>query len=91
MREGWKICERQGINPRKVSPTKYYYLPFFLLIPFTKWIYRQKGMQDRFEGHVQHSPEEMKDMYYTLLQLGKKYGINIPVYESYLPYLKEID
>ncbi|PKO04952.1 MAG: hypothetical protein CVU41_14420 [Chloroflexi bacterium HGW-Chloroflexi-3] len=91
MREGWKICKRQGINPRKVSPTKYYYLPFFLLIPFTNWIYRQKGMQDRFEGHVQHSPEEMKDMYYTLLQLGKKYGINMPVYESYLPYLKEID
>jgi ketopantoate reductase len=29
MREGWEICVRQGINPRNVVPTKYYYLPFF--------------------------------------------------------------
>ena len=85
MREGWNICIKQGINPKKVAPTKYYYLPFFILVPFTKWIYKQKGMQEMFEGHVQHSPEEMKDMYFTLLQLGKKYKVDMPVYSSYLP------
>ena len=89
MREGWGICDRQGINPRKVFPTKYYYLPFFILIPFTQWIYRQRGMQEMFEGHVQHSPDEMKDMYYTLLDQGKKFSVDMPVYNSYQPYVEE--
>lgn len=89
MREAWEICVRQGINPKKVTPTKYYYLPFFVLVPFTQWIYRQPGMKEMFEGHVQHSPNEMKDMYFSLLALGKKYEVDLPIYEGYLPYVKK--
>jgi 2-dehydropantoate 2-reductase len=89
MREGWEICEKQGINPKKVAPTKYYYLPFFFLIPLTQWIYRQKGMKEMFEGHVHHSPEEMKDMYFYLLELGKQYDVDIRVYKAYQPYIEE--
>ena len=79
----------KGINPRKVAPTKYYYLPFFLLIPVTKWLYSQKGMREMFEGHIQHSPVEMKDMYFTLLARGKKYGVDMPIYEGYQKYLED--
>jgi ketopantoate reductase len=89
MREGWKICVKQGINPRKVAPTSYYYLPFFLLVPFTRWLYNKKGMREMFEGHVKHSPAEMKDMYFTLLAQGKKYGIKMPVYEGYQQYVSD--
>lgn len=89
MREGWKICMKQGINPRKIAPTKYYYLPFFFLIPFTRWLYNKRGMREMFEGHVRHSPEEMKDMYFTLLAQGKKHGIKMPVYEGYLEYVSD--
>jgi 2-dehydropantoate 2-reductase len=89
MREGWEICVRQGINPRKVAPTKYYYLPLSLLVPATKWLYDQKGIREMFDGHVQHSPGEMKDMYFTLLALGKKYGVEMPVYESYQKYVED--
>ena len=89
MREGWEICVKQGINPRKVFPNKYYYLPFFLLAPVTKWLYHQKGMREMIEGHVQHSPSEMKDMYFTLLAQGKKYGIRMPIYEGYQKYVED--
>lgn len=89
MREGWKICIKQGINPRKVTPTRFYYLAFFLLVPVTKWLYRQKGMREMFEGHVQHSPSEMKDMYYTLLAQGKKYGVAMPVYAGYQKHIED--
>jgi 2-dehydropantoate 2-reductase len=88
MRECWEICVKQGINPRKVSPNKYYYLPFFLLIPVTKWVYTQKGVREMFEGHMQHSPGEMKDMYFTLLAQGKKYGIRMPFYEGYQKHIE---
>lgn len=83
MREGWKICTEQGIDPRKVAPTKYYYLPFFLLIPLSRWVYNRKGMREMLEGHVKHARDEMRDMYFTLLSMGKKYGIKMPVYEGY--------
>jgi len=88
MREGWQICARQGFNPRKVAPTKYYYLPFFLLVPLTKRLYRQKGMREMFEGHVRHSPDEMKDMYFTLLAQAKKYEVPMPVYQEYEKYVE---
>ena len=39
------------------------------------------------EGHIKHSPEEIKDMYFTLLAQGKKYGIRMPVYEGYHTYV----
>lgn len=88
MREGWEICTKQGINPRNVAPTRYYYLPFFLLVPLTQWLYRQKGMREMFEGHIRHSPDEMKDMYFTLLAQAKKYEVPIPVYKDYQKYVE---
>ena len=89
MREGWEICIKQGINPKAVAPTCYYYLPFFILVPFTRWLYNKKGMREMFEGHVKHSPAEMKDMYFTLLAQGKKYGIKMPVCEGYQKYVSD--
>ncbi|GAI73383.1 unnamed protein product, partial [marine sediment metagenome] len=86
-KEGWEICRVQGIDPKQVAPTKYYYLPFFILVPFTRWLYNKKGMREMFAGHVKHSPEEMKDMYFTLLALGKQIGIRMPVYEGYQNYV----
>ena len=83
MREGLKICMRQGIKPRKVAQAKYYYLPFLLLIPATKWLYNQRML----EGHVRHSPAEMRDMYVNLLSVGREYGIKMYVYESYRKYV----
>jgi ketopantoate reductase len=87
MRESWKICARQGINPHKVSPTRYYYLPLFLLVPLTRWLYRQNGMREMFEGHIQHSPREMKDMYFTLLNKGNQYGVEMPVFTGFQQYI----
>jgi 2-dehydropantoate 2-reductase len=89
MREGWKICRIQGINPLTVPPTCYYYLPFFILLPLTQWFYKKQGMKEIFEGHIKHSPFEMKDMYYSLLSEGKKYGIKMPVYEGYEESVQE--
>ncbi|MFH1853591.1 MAG: 2-dehydropantoate 2-reductase N-terminal domain-containing protein [Candidatus Neomarinimicrobiota bacterium] len=89
MREGWEICIKQGINPRRVAPTKYYYLPFFLLVPFTRWLYNKKGMREMLEGHVKHSPDEMKDMYFTVLSLARQYDIAMPVYEGYQKHVEE--
>lgn len=82
MKEGFEICKIRGADPRKVYPVKLFYLPLFLLIPYTKYFYNKPGMKEMFEGHVLHSPEEMKAMYYELLQAGVYYGIRMPYYEG---------
>jgi 2-dehydropantoate 2-reductase len=89
MREGWKICRKQGIYPWTVAPTCYYYLPFFILIPLTQWLYKKQEMKEMFERHIKHSTIEMKDMYYTLLDEARKYDIKMPVYEGYETSVQE--
>jgi ketopantoate reductase len=89
MREGWKICERQGIDPHAVAPTSYYYLPLWLVVPFTQIIYKNEGMQRMFEGHMRHSPEEMETMYNDVLKLGTEMGIDMPNYAGFKPYVDD--
>jgi hypothetical protein len=89
MREGWEICRKQGINPRTVAPTCYYYLPLFLLISLTRWFYNKQGKKEMFEGHIKHSLFEMKDMYYTLLSEGNRFGIKMPIYQGYETSVRE--
>jgi ketopantoate reductase len=89
MREGWKICEKQGINPHSVAPTCYYYLPLWLMVPFTQIMYRDEGMRRMFEGHIRHSPEEMNTMYYDVLKLGNSMGIDMRHYAGFKPYVDD--
>jgi ketopantoate reductase len=89
MREGWMICQNMGIDPRKVTPTRYYYYPFFLLVPFTQYLYRNEGMQRMFEGHMKHSPEEMKTMYHDVLKLGRDFKIEMPYYSGFKKYVDD--
>jgi 2-dehydropantoate 2-reductase len=89
MREGWKICRKQGINPWTVAPTCYFYLPLFVLIPLTRWLYKKQGMKEMIEGHVKHSPVELKDMFYTLLDEGNKLSMQMSTYKRYEVFVKE--
>lgn len=87
MREAFETCEAEGICPSKIAPTSYYYLPLFLLVPFTQKLFNSEAMRIMFEGHVSNSPEEMKSMYYDILKEGEKYKLNMPVFKSFKPYL----
>jgi 2-dehydropantoate 2-reductase len=87
MREAWEICMLQGIDPLRVSPTRYFYLPLFILVPFTLLMYRNKAMKRMFEGHIAHSPDEVKVMYETVLKLGEHFGLDMPVFRGFKPWV----
>jgi 2-dehydropantoate 2-reductase len=89
MREGFEVCRARGINPKSVSPTKLFYLPLLALIPYTKYFYNTDGMQEMFEGHVMHSPDEMKAMYYDILECGERYSVDMPYYKGFKKYIDE--
>ncbi|PKL40432.1 MAG: ketopantoate reductase family protein [Spirochaetae bacterium HGW-Spirochaetae-1] len=89
MREGFEICKKMGINPGTVSPSCLFYLPLFLLVPYTMHAYNTEGMRKMFEGHVAHSPEEMRVIYHDILEAGKREGIDMPVYRGFSKYVNE--
>ncbi len=94
MREVWQICTLQGINPKRVSPTCYFYLPLSILVPLTYLLLYFEGTKRMFEGHLSHSPDEMKIMYYDVLKLGEELCINMPYFKGFKKfadiYFKEL-
>jgi ketopantoate reductase len=87
MREAFGICRAEGIDPAKIMPTSLYYLPLFILVPFTKKLFSNEDMKRMFEGHISGSPDEMKSIYYDVLTEGEKYRIDMPVYKSFKSFL----
>jgi 2-dehydropantoate 2-reductase len=43
-----------------------------------KKIYSNEALQLMFDGHTQHSPDEMKKMIEDIIKYGEKYGVETP-------------
>jgi hypothetical protein len=63
--------------------TAFYTLPLFISIPIAKRIFSQEVLSMMFEGHVRHSPDEIKKMLQDILERGEQYNISIPVLKGY--------
>lgn len=83
IREGFEVCQKRGINPKKEKSNAIYYLPFFISIPIIKNVFSKEVLSLMFEGHVKHSPDEMIKMVHDILEKGKEYNIDLPILESF--------
>jgi 2-dehydropantoate 2-reductase len=83
IREGFEVCKKRGINPKKEKSNAIYYLPFFISIPIIKKVFSKEVLCMMFEGHVKHAPDEMKKMLHDILVKGKEYNIGMPILESF--------
>jgi 2-dehydropantoate 2-reductase len=87
MREAFGTCKARGIRPDRIMPTCLYYLPLFLLVPFSMRLYNTEAMKRMFEGHVSGSPEEMKQMVKDILEEGVRYNVEMPTFRAFGRYL----
>ena len=78
IREGLAICKRMGINPKTEKANRLYLLPLFISVPIAKKIYSNDALQLMFEGHINHSPAEIKQMIYDIIDSGAKYAVATP-------------
>lgn len=78
IREGLAICKKMGINPKTEKANKLYYLPLFICVPIAKKIYSNDALQLMFEGHINHSPAEIRQMIDDIIDNGVKYGVATP-------------
>jgi ketopantoate reductase len=83
IREGFEVCQKRGINPKKEKSNAIYYLPFFISIPIIKKVFSNEVLSLMFEGHVNHAPDEMKKMVDDILEKGKEYNISLPILEHF--------
>lgn len=73
IREGFAICSKRGYNAKAEKANRLYRLPLFICIPIAKKIYRNEALQLMFDGHVNHSPEEVKQMIDDMIVYGLRY------------------
>ncbi len=78
IREGLSVCTQRGIDVKAEKSNKLYSLPLFLAVPIAKKIYSNEALQQMFDGHTKHSPNEMKRMFEDIIAYGEKYGIKTP-------------
>lgn len=78
IREGFAICLKRGYDAKSEKANKLYRLPLFISVPIAKKIYSNEALQLMFDGHVNHSPEEVRQMIEDMIASGKKYDIATP-------------
>jgi len=85
IREGLEVCRKLGYNPTAEKANRLYSLPFFIAIPIAKKVYSNEALCLMFDGHTQHSPNEMKKMLEDIIAEGKKHAVKVP----FLKQIKE--
>lgn len=85
IREGLEVCQKLGYNPKVEKANTLYSLPFFIAIPIAKKVYNNEALCLMFDGHTQHSPDEMKKMLEDIITDGEKCGVKVPI----LKHIKE--
>lgn len=78
IREGFAICLKRGYDAKTEKANKLYRLPLFISVPIAKKIYSNEALQLMFDDHVNHSPEEVRQMIEDMIACGKKYDIATP-------------
>ena len=87
IREGLAICKKMGINPKTEKANRLYHLPLFICVPIAKKIYSNDALLLMFEGHINHSPAEIRQMIDDIIDSGVKYGVatlNLAQLKSYI-------
>jgi len=72
-----------GINPKTEKANRLYLLPLFISVPIAKKIYSNDALQLMFDGHINHSPAEIRQMIDDII----KYAVitsNLAQLKSYI-------
>lgn len=78
IREGFAICLKRGYDAKLEKANKLYRLPLFISVPIAKKIYSNEALQFMFDGHINHSVGEVRQMIEDMIVCGEKYGVATP-------------
>ncbi|WP_455639846.1 ketopantoate reductase family protein [Parabacteroides sp.] len=78
IREGFDICLKRGYDAKSEKANKLYRLPLFISVPIAKKIYSNEALQLMFDGHINHSMSEVRQMIEDMIVYGEKYNVATP-------------
>lgn len=81
IREGFSICEKKGINPKKEKVNQLYYLPFFICLPIMKKIFGNEDMSMMFDKYLGQSADEVREMLKVIMDDAEP---------NKMPYLEDL-
>lgn len=87
IREGFKVCALLDIHAWRIYPQALYYVPSWCLIPALLKMYRTEETQLMIQGHIEHSPDEMEEMFYDVFETGKDLGLPMTSYKQMQKYI----
>ncbi len=79
IREGLEVCQKLGYYPKAEKANRLYSLPFFIAVLIAKKVYSNEALCIMFDGHTQHSPDEIKKMLEDIIKDGEKHGVKTPI------------
>lgn len=82
IREGFKVCATLKIHAWKIYPQALYYLPMWILLPALLKMYSTEETQLMIQGHISHSLDEMKQMFYDVLNTGESFHLSMACYKQ---------
>lgn len=82
IREGFRVCKKQQVNPWQLFPYTLFYLPLAMVVPILKRSYNPE-MQEVIEGNIRHGFDEMKKQYYDVLNDGNRLAVDMPYWKSF--------
>ncbi len=77
IREGFNVCSLLKMHAWRIYPQILYYSPMWILLPALLKMYRSQETQLMIQGHISHSSDEMKEMFYDVLNTGKSLNLNM--------------
>lgn len=78
IREVFDVCSKIGIDPKSEKSNKLYYLPLFIGTAIAKKVYRDEALCLIFDGHTQHSPDEIRKMLDDIINCAKHNNMKVP-------------
>lgn len=78
MREGYKICEKRGVNLKQYGEVKMISIPLFLLYPMFKLNFTKNPIMQRYTAHAIDSIDEMVQNFKEIFEKGSSLGIDMP-------------
>ena len=88
IREGFAVCLKKGYNAKMEKANKLYHLPLWISVPIAKKIYGNEALQLMFDGHVSHSPGEVRQMIEDIVTSGAELGVSTPNLEKLCGMIK---
>lgn len=89
MREVWQFYKKDGVRADRMSPTRLYYFPLFIVVAVSQQMYDDKLSERVMVGHVERCKDEIYTMFHDIKDELAARNQHAPIFESYEKYIED--